>query len=71
MTRRAALSQARSEISHVYKTAANGSSVTWGVSTRLPGMDRRCQSDIGSYRDAVAGRREWIASRTAELLGEG
>jgi hypothetical protein len=67
MTPRSARTQARSEISRVYKTAANGHTTTWGFSILLPGRDKRTQSDIGTYREAVSARLDWIDTRVGDL----
>lgn len=65
---------ARSEISQPYITAANTHTHTWGLSTRCPGEDGarrfRTESNVGTYREAVAARREWIEQRVAELMAE-
>lgn len=68
MTRKAARAQARREVSQVY--AVEGGGVVWGVTTYLPGQQRPTQSSIGSYRQAVAARGQWIRDRTVELVAE-
>jgi hypothetical protein len=68
MTKREAQTQARREISQVYRTAANRHSTTWGLSVRTP--RGTVQSDIGSYRAAVMARAEAVRERIAELTAE-
>lgn len=65
MTRRSALAQARREISPVFRTAANANTVTWGVRVTL--SHGTTITEIGSYRNAASGRREWIAERAKAL----
>lgn len=68
MTRQQALTQARTEISRVYRTGAVSWPITtWGFSILVPGRGT-VQSDIGLYHQAIAARREALAERVASLL---
>ena len=67
MTLTQARAQASREISRPYRTAANRSTITYGLSAKRAGGYRE-QTDVGTYRDALAARREWIEQRAAELV---
>ena len=68
MTKREATQQAQREASAPYRTAASRTGeVTWGFSTPESGGFQR-QNAIGTYRQAVAARREWITDRIAALI---
>lgn len=67
MTKAEATRAAKKRVSQVYRTEAGKGSVMWGFSVDA-GADRqgyRAESSIGTYREAVAARREWIADQVA------